>query len=236
VKKVNLLWHFLITYKFLILLIALLLQLVLPVFFTQPEEKRIVSYFCITFTILSSILIFNNSKRPRLLMAISILVVLALLFNWIDYFDSLFFSVKLPRLILALLIYFTIFTNIFKEFNRRDEVTLDFIFGAISGYLILGFIGAVVSAIIEHFYPGSFTVGRHAFAGFQEYIYFNFVTLTTLGYGDIIPHTEQGQIHAVVMAIAGQLYLTITIAMIIGQYLIHSKKNVKSITKKHSDE
>ena len=226
-KRIHQFWNLLITYKFLILLLALLMQLVLPVFFIHPEEKRVVSYFCISFTIMSSILVFNNVRRPRIFMVISIMVVLALLFNWIDYFDSVFFSVKLPRLILAFLIYLTMFTNIFREFNRRDEVTLDFIFGAISGYLILGFIGAVVSAIIEHFYPGSFTVGRHSFQGFQEYIYFNFVTLTTLGYGDVIPHTEQGQIHAVVMAIAGQLYLTITIAMIIGQYLMHSKDRTR---------
>ena len=120
-------------------------------------------------------------------------------------------------------LYATVFVNIFKEFSKRKKVDLDFIFGAISAYLILGLIGSFISVIIDVYYPGSFSFSISP-ADFQDHLYFNFVTLTTLGYGDISPITAQGQMHAVAVALVGQLYLTITIALIVGRYLANANK------------
>jgi hypothetical protein len=146
-----------------------------------------------------------------------------LILNWVDFFNEAKAIIQIPRLAFLGLLYLIIFINIFKEFRSRKEVNLDFIFGAISGYLLLGLIGSFLSVVIDVYYPGSFSFAA-ATVDFQDYIYFNFVTLTTLGYGDILPVTSQGKMFSVGVALIGQLYLTITIALIVGRYLLHAKK------------
>ncbi len=54
---------------------------------------------------------------------------------------------------------------------------------------------------------------------FSEYLYFSFVTLTTLGYGDVTPVSHLARSMAVLIAVTGQLYMTILIAMLVGKFL-----------------
>ena len=59
--------------------------------------------------------------------------------------------------------------------------------------------------------------------GFYGGLYFSFVTISTLGYGDISPLTPQGQAVAIFVAISGQLYLAILMAMLVGKFLKDSE-------------
>ena len=54
---------------------------------------------------------------------------------------------------------------------------------------------------------------------FHDYLYFSFVTVTTLGYGDITPANALAKSIVIVIAISGQLYLTVLVAMLVGKYL-----------------
>jgi len=64
--------------------------------------------------------------------------------------------------------------------------------------------------------------GRNA-EGFHDYLYFSFVTLTTLGYGDITPVSSFAKSITILIAITGQLYLTILIAFLVGKFLSRPK-------------
>lgn len=214
--------NFLFTYKFILLLITLVAQIFIPVFFENYYLHEALSYLFITLTLIVSFLIFKNMKRHGVFVVFACFVFLILVINWIDFFGETKAIIQIPRLLFLGILYLVIFVNIFKEFRNRKEVDLDFIFGAISAYLILGLIGSFLSVVIDIYYPGSFSF-NHSVVDFQDYIYFNFVTLTTLGYGDVIPVTAQGQMHAIAVALIGQLYLTITIALIVGRYLMHAK-------------
>ena len=55
--------------------------------------------------------------------------------------------------------------------------------------------------------------------GFSDFLYFSFVTLTTLGYGDVTPVHDVAQMLAVAEAVTGQLYLTIFVARLVGLYV-----------------
>ncbi len=54
---------------------------------------------------------------------------------------------------------------------------------------------------------------------FNDYLYFSFVTLTTLGYGDVIPVSHLARSTTMLIAVTGQLYMTILIAMLVGNFL-----------------
>jgi len=90
---------------------------------------------------------------------------------------------------------------------------------AINSYLLIGLTASVLFIITDLIHPGSF-LNMHSGSGdLNGYIYFGFVTLTTLGYGDISPHAPLARSLSTFVALAGQLYLVIIMALIIGKYL-----------------
>jgi len=214
---------FLITYKFALLLLILVAQIFLPIYFIKPVVSHFFSYLFMSLTLITSLLIFKDIKHSILFRIFITLVIIVMVTTWGNFSNSKEHIMLIPRLLIIALLYLLIFINIFKEFSKRDKVDIDFLLGAICAYVLLGILGSFLSVIIDSFYPGSFTFANDSI-NFQDYIYFNFVTLTTLGYGDVLPTTPQGEMHAIFIAIVGQLYLTITIALIVGRYLMHRGK------------
>jgi hypothetical protein len=105
---------------------------------------------------------------------------------------------------------------------RINTVTLELLVGSINVYLMLGIGFALVFALIEHLQPGSFT-GLESFAVMSDqvltFLYFSFVTMSTLGYGDISPVSPHAMTASYVLAILGQLYLAILVARLVAMYI-----------------
>lgn len=111
---------------------------------------------------------------------------------------------------------------------RSEEATLDVILGAVNVYLMVGAGFAFTYALIEFLQPGSFTgLENLAYTPNKQlfFLYFSFITLSTLGYGDITPLTSIGMTTAYVEAIFGQLYLAILVARLVAMYIGHSATN-----------
>ena len=105
---------------------------------------------------------------------------------------------------------------------RSQNVTLELIFGAINIYLMVGLAFAFMFGLIEHLQPGSFTglaEQMNAPDSILNFIYFSFITLTTLGYGDITPLSPYATTASYSEAIFGQLYLAILVARLVGLYI-----------------
>jgi len=128
------------------------------------------------------------------------------------FFTPLFFLLVFRKLILYVL--------------KEHDVNANSIFAAISGYLVMGITCASLSNLIEQSNPGAFHMPENW--TFYDFIYFSFVSLTTVGYGDITPILPVAKSFTVMVSISGQLYLTILIAMIIGKYLANENQKQKS--------
>ncbi len=129
-------------------------------------------------------------------------------------------------------VFLTVMTALVMRAVVRDErVTGDKIVASICGYLLLGTCWAIAYALLEAANPGSFALagafaeGESLGAGSQTsvFAYFSFVTLTTLGYGDITPISPQAQTLAWMEAGAGQIYLTVLVARLVGLHIVHSQ-------------
>jgi len=110
---------------------------------------------------------------------------------------------------------------------RSKEVTRDVIIGAVNVYLMVGVAFACTYALIEFLQPGSFTGMEKLIDSPNSqlfFLYFSFITLTTLGYGDISPLTPVGMSTAYIEAIFGQLYLAILVARLVAMYIGNSSK------------
>ena len=122
--------------------------------------------------------------------------------------------------------------NLLQDLAKSERPTSERIFGALAAYVFIGLLFALIFAHMEYRYPGSFslpqsTVVEGATDGsnlFPLFTYFSFVTLTTLGYGDITPVAEHARTLAWFEALLGQLYLAVMVA---GFVALHVSENIK---------
>jgi len=113
-----------------------------------------------------------------------------------------------------------------RHVSRSPEVNGTIILNAVNGYVLIGFMGALLltmAEIAELYIFGIETplinIAGDALPKFHDYLYFSFVTLTTLGYGDITPANALGKSIVIMIATSGQFYLTVLVAMLVGKYL-----------------
>ena len=113
-------------------------------------------------------------------------------------------------------------------FSFRSKVDVDLIYGAVSVYLLIGIAFTELYMIFALLNPNAFT-GFDATADLstvaRSLSFFSFVTLTTLGYGDITPTESYTRVLAYTEAIIGQLYLTILVARLVGTYIAQSRSD-----------
>lgn len=121
--------------------------------------------------------------------------------------------------------YLAIFLSLLNALSRSvfqsGRIDTNRILGAVCIYFLLGLIWALVYSIIEVCSPNSFNIPDYVALGVRQQmvcdmIYFSNVTLTTLGYGDILPLSNLTRTLANLEAMAGQLYIAIVIARMVG--------------------
>ena len=84
---------------------------------------------------------------------------------------------------------------------------------------MIGLVGAIVLNVVNHSIPGSINAISPEIGIFHDYLYFSFVTLTTLGYGDISPTLPLAKAVVVFLAIIGQFYIAIVMAFLISKFI-----------------
>jgi hypothetical protein len=102
---------------------------------------------------------------------------------------------------------------------KAREVTHQIIISAVNLYIILGMFYAHVYTILDWFRPESFASQVPGQESASHFVYFSFVTLATLGYGDITPKTEFAQRLAITEAIIGQFYGSLVVAYLLSLYI-----------------
>ena len=199
-------------------LTALILFLIVPIPITLlPGYSKPIFGVVYSFLIISGVSLLTSSKR-RLFVGLGLGVV-SFLMVWIGTFSANENNWGEAQSI-SLLLYFTYMAYfLFQDIAKQKEVTFSIIISSISGYLIIGMIGGGLFQLLEMYIPGSFNLPAQPVGDYYDLHYFSFVTLTTLGYGDISPATTAAKSLTVLISLAGQLYLTILIAALIGKFL-----------------
>lgn len=103
-----------------------------------------------------------------------------------------------------------------------DKVTTDRIVGSICIYLLIGMFFAFVYTAMSLLMPDAFDLRgmtANRVEDFRDYIYFSYTTLTTIGYGDMVPTNPYTRMTAVLEGIAGTLYVVIMIARLVGMHI-----------------
>ena len=183
-----------------------------------PQFDGLLGALLYTGLLVAGVYALSDTKRHVVIAALLAAPVLVLV--WISGFVSLL-SVKVAYLFFAIL--FVVFAEIrlLNYVLKGQEVVVDKIFGALSVYLLFGHTWAFIFIILESLQPGSFAgltqSGLMEGIG-SELIYYSFVTLTTLGYGEITPVTMIARNLAAMEAVTGVLYTATLIARLVGMY------------------
>jgi len=105
----------------------------------------------------------------------------------------------------------------------QKEVTRDLIAGAAIVYLLMALAWSFLFGVVESLNPGSFSIPDiEGISTSRSFLYYSFVTITTLGYGDITPVTSLARSLCILEAVIGQLYLVVQVAWLVGVHVSQS--------------
>ena len=168
---------------------------------------------------------------------------LAALFGWLFTPTQQRWSGLLLLLVLAAFVFWSLL-RLLVLLREEEQITTSVLAGAIAGYLMLGITGGLMLSVIETLQPGSFVdlfashggnvVSHHqmtdAVSGqawdldFSRLNYFAFVSITTVGYGDIVPVRRLAQMACVSLSIVGPLYIAIVMGLLISRYTVQTQQ------------
>jgi hypothetical protein len=127
------------------------------------------------------------------------------LFNW--------------ALLLHALVYVAVLFLLLRYVFGPEVMDADRLWGAAAAYLMVGILWCFIFALVELERQQTFLVrGEPAKLELAELLYFSFSTLTTIGFGDVVPLSRSAQMAAVFEGIVGTLFLAILIAKLVGVY------------------
>jgi len=111
--------------------------------------------------------------------------------------------------------------NNLRQVAIGNDMSANRIIGAICVYLMLGVMWSVAYLVLEYSQPGSFAGVNEAAATpwDQDWLYFSFVTITTLGYGDMLPVSTTARSLALSEAVVGQFYIAVLVAGLVSAYI-----------------
>ncbi len=122
-------------------------------------------------------------------------------------------------LLLHVLIYLTVIALLLRYVFGPETMDADRLWGAASVYLMIGILWCFIYAITAIPDAAAFLMrGEPVKLALTDLLYFSFSTLTTIGFGDIVPVTRAGQVAAILEGIFGTLFLAILIAKLVGVY------------------
>ena len=189
-------------------------------------ETYLSPLFFIT-NIITGILLISNKKKLMWFFIILLFIEIVIFgFSFIES-KSLYLS-NYIRFLTYFLFYLIVTYEIIKNVWSAKLVDKNVILGLISGYISLGFIGYFIFLSVNLGAPNSFEGLNIVEIGTESYseglMYFSYVTLLTIGYGDISPITPVAQKATIFVGLTGQFYLVILTAITVGKYLNQESK------------
>lgn len=216
-------WPVIYRSRFSLLFMGIVLTLAVRPFLESSFGTLPFSGFFFSFILLACIYSISRTRR-------AFLVALALGLPsigsvWLGVFEE-DPSYQIVSAFLKAVFWAYVLVVILSHLLRAREVTADTIMGAACAYFLIGLAWSFIFFALEALSPGSFSFARTDAIppGTNVFIYFSFVTLATLGFGDITPVSNPARSLTILEAILGQLFVAITISILVGSYLSRSRK------------
>jgi Ion channel len=201
------------------LLIALGIFFTCAPFLEEIEGGDLIVALLLSLVLLSAVLAVADTRRTFVVAILLVIPTLAA--RWANHFWP---DLIPPRVFLigGLLVFVFVVARLLRFILRAPSVTAEVLCASISAYLMLGLMWTLAYWLVDRLTPGgafSFNTnaGPRSIDGFTGF-YFSFVTLSTVGYGDITPVSRIARWLAAMEAMTGLLYVAVLIARLVSLY------------------
>jgi hypothetical protein len=200
-------------------LVSLVLFILAVPFLTGYPYGDIVESVLLTLILASGVFAIGASRGTLIFAAA--LVVPGLIAKWINHFSP---EAMPPGIHLAIGVVFLAFVSVhlLRFLLRAPRVDTQVLQTGIATYLVFGLLWSLAYLLVARLLPGAFSMSGEPGPGqvmdsFTA-LYFSFVTLSTMGYGDIVPVARAARMLAILEATTGVLYMSVLIARLVGLY------------------
>jgi voltage-gated potassium channel Kch len=114
---------------------------------------------------------------------------------------------------------------ILRDVLTHRMVTVDTIFGSLCVYVLISILAAFIFRAIYYLDDAAFAFANESKSPLADFLYFSLITITTVGYGDIIPRSPMARSLAALLALFGQLYLVVLVAYLVGLRISRSQSD-----------
>ncbi len=206
--------------RFLTLLVLILAMLIVAPLAEEFVRLRMLMDIFWSAIFIAIIYAVSHKKHHIL---IALLLALPMLGSiWSSYFVELSAVVVVGALCGAAFFIFAIIQILIFIYSQK-EVTRDLIVGAAIVYLLMALAWSFIFGAVESLHPGSFSIPEiQGISTSRNFLYYSFVTITTLGYGDITPVSSLARSLCILEAVIGQLYLVVQVAWLVGVHVSQS--------------
>jgi hypothetical protein len=165
----------------------------------------------------------NRPIAGRVTQVFQLLGVLSAAGCWMLLVPSLWVLHRSHLLVMALLAAFLTFSavRLVQMLARVPRVNLQVLAGAAGGYVHLGLTGGVIATMMQHHNPTTFSLGHvmdHE-SLLERLVYFSYITVSTLGYGDVVPTNVYGERFVVLLGISSTMYVSLLVALLLGRFV-----------------
>lgn len=204
------------TLFFLLLISNAMLATIFPII---AEHRMGIYVFQIALFLTQGLSVLITKTHDKLFFWMVFLALTSMAANWLNFLLDrqhwtmiLQFSFSFPFSVL-LTYQVTRFVTVTPRINPGT------IYASVVGYLMVGVTGAWLNYIIIYFDPAAISLPQASGYLFDDMLYYSYISLSTVGYGDITPVSGAARSVAMTLAIVGQFYLAIIIAMLVGKYI-----------------
>ena len=200
--------------RYTTLFYSLLFMLVAgPVFATLRLGGGVLELFLAAILLMAVIPVGSGRTRSLLLAGLAVLLAARVAAAWLGHS-----ALSAIALVMWTLVALVAAAGALRFAMRSRTVHAEHLYAALSAYLLAGIFLGLLYWVLEQLRPSTFFTATGEFSRTSA-IYFSFVTLATLGYGDIVPRSDLARGLAVVEGIGGQLFLAVLVARMVSSYV-----------------
>jgi len=205
-------------YRFIYLFAALLLTIIVAPIIRDFKFLKIAFDIFLSMIFISGCFAVSRSRYvPWIAIVLSIPMILSV---WIGYFGGDIPRMNLVGDICGILYFGLVAAVILGYIFSTKHVSSDVIIAALVVYLLFGIMWGFSYQVIELIQPGSFRTPDEFFGqGGTGFMYYSFITLTTIGYGDVTPIAGIAQSFSQLEGIVGQSYMAVLVARLVGLHV-----------------
>jgi hypothetical protein len=204
-------------------LMAVILAMVLTTPFLQ-DYIRLRVLLDVFYTVIFVSALYLVGQEKRLVKVAVVFAVPMILSLWAAYFFPSEHIVSVGR-VCGIIFFMLAIYHCGQFITKAPQVTQDVIIAAVVIYLLMALMWSYAYALLEFYHPGSFnSLEGLSRESRQFFLYYSFVTLTTLGFGDITPLSDKAKALTMLQAFIGQVYLVVVLAWLVGMHVSRKSK------------